>query len=138
MSNSNDLTFTNIEPDKIQIYNNVDLNSLFNLNYNFDLLKGIIGALLKNQQALQKQVEQANYVKNENDKTIESLKNEIIEIKEKYTTREDFVKVQDKMNKVNEIYQVFDEQQAKSKYQYILFYQIWTIVILIKKKKMKK
>ena len=122
MSNSNDLTFTNIEPDKIQIYNNVDLNSLFNLNYNFDLLKGIIGALLKNQQALQKQVEQANYVKNENDKTIESLKNEIIEIKEKYTTREDFVKVQDKMNKVNEIYQVFDEQQAKSKYQYILFY----------------
>ena len=122
MSNSNDLIFTNIEPDKIQIYNNVDLNSLFNLNYNFDLLKGIIGALLKNQQALQKQVEQANYVKNENDKTIESLKNEIIEIKEKYTTREDFVKVQDKMNKVNEIYQVFDEQQAKSKYQYILFY----------------
>ena len=124
MNKSNDLIFTNIEPDKIQIYKDVDLNSLFNLNYNFDLLKGIIGALLKNQQTLQKQLELVNYVKNENDKTIQSLKNEIIEIKEKYTTREDFVKVEDKMNKVNEIYQVFDEQQTKSKHQYILFYFI--------------
>ena len=122
MNSSNDLIFTNIEPDKIQIYKDVDLNSLFNLNYNFDLLKGIIGALLKNQQTLQKQLELVNYVKNENDKTIQSLKNEIIEIKEKYTTREDFVKVEDKMNKVNEIYQVFDEQQTKSKHQNILFY----------------
>ena len=122
MNSSNDLIFTNIEPEKIQIYKDVDLNSLFNLNYNFDLLKGIIGALLKNQQTLQKQLELVNYVKNENDKTIQSLKNEIIEIKEKYTTREDFVKVEDKMNKVNEIYQVFDEQQTKSKHQNILFY----------------
>jgi len=122
MNSSNDLIFTNIEPDKIQIYKDVDLNSLFNLNYNFDLLKGIIGALLKNQQTLQKQLELVNYVKNENDKTIQSLKNEIIEIKEKYTTREDFVKVEDKMNKVNEIYQVFDEQLTKSKHQNILFY----------------
>ena len=115
MNNSNNLIFANIEPDKIQIYNDVDLNDLFHFSCKFDLLKGIIGALLKNQQYLQKQMEFANYEKNEKDKKIELLKNEIINIKEKYTTREDFVKIQDQMNKVNEIYRVFDDQQAKGK-----------------------
>ena len=38
-------------------YNNADLNELFNFSYNFDLLKGIIETLLKNQQNLQKQVD---------------------------------------------------------------------------------
>ena len=117
MNNSNNLIFANIEPDRIQIYNDVNLNDLFHFSCNFDLLKGIIGALLKNQQNLQKQMEFANYEKNERDKTIELLKNEIINIKEKYTTREDFVKIKDQMNKVNEIYRVFDDQQAKGKYK---------------------
>jgi hypothetical protein len=30
---------------------NIDLNSLFNLTYNFDLLKGVIDALVKGQKA---------------------------------------------------------------------------------------
>ena len=38
-------------------YNNADLNELFNFSYNFDLLKGIIETLLKNQNNLQKQVD---------------------------------------------------------------------------------
>ena len=38
-------------------YNNADLNELFNFTYNFDLLKGIIETLLKNQRDLQKQVD---------------------------------------------------------------------------------
>ena len=38
-------------------YNNADLNELFNFSYNFDLLKGIIETLLKNQKDLQKQVD---------------------------------------------------------------------------------
>ena len=41
--------------EKIQITNDIDLNALFNLNYNFDLLKGIIEQLLKNQKSLQDQ-----------------------------------------------------------------------------------
>ena len=38
-------------------YNNADLNELFNFSYNFDLLKGIIETLLKNQNNLQKQLD---------------------------------------------------------------------------------
>ena len=65
MSRSDNLILTNIHPENITMYNNVDLNSLFNFSYNFDLLKGIIGALLKNQQTLKKEIEMANSINNE-------------------------------------------------------------------------
>ena len=48
---------TRVTNDKIKIASNIDLNALFNLNYNFDLLKGIIEELLKNQEALQNQMD---------------------------------------------------------------------------------
>jgi hypothetical protein len=116
-----DILLANIEQDKIKVYNDVDLNSLFNLNYNFDLLKGIIGALLKNQQFLQKQIDYVNSVNKERAKTIDFLKNEILEIQTKYTTREDFLKARDLFNKVNDMYQMFDEQKQKGKHIYILY-----------------
>ena len=118
MDKSNNLVLENIDPDKITIFNEVDLNALFNFSYNFDLLKGIIGTLLKNQQNLQRQIEFANYMNNEQDKTITSLKNEITEIKEKYTLRQDFVEVKDQIKKFNEIYSAYDEELAKSKFVY--------------------
>ena len=46
-----------ISNEKIQLMANIDLNGLFNLNYNFDLLKGVIEELLKNQQLLQKRMD---------------------------------------------------------------------------------
>ena len=104
------------DPDRIiTIYKDVDLNALFNFSYNFDLLKGIIGTLLKNQQNLQKQIELANSINHEQDKTIIALRSEIIDIKEKYTLRDDFVKIKDQMKKINEIFPVYDEELAKSK-----------------------
>ena len=117
MSNTDNSIIANIKPENITIYNNADLNSLFNFNftYNFDLLKGIIGALLKNQQALKKEIELANSINNEQDKTIISLRNQIIEIKEKYTSRDDFMNIQEQVNKMNETYKTFDEELAKSK-----------------------
>ena len=118
MDKTNNLLFENNDPDRISIYNEVDLNALFNFRYNFDLLKGIIGTLLKNQQNLQKQIEFANYLNNEQDKTITSLRNEIKEIQEKYTLKQDFMEVKDQIKKVNEIYSVYDEELAKSKLIY--------------------
>lgn len=118
MDKENNLAFENIDPDKISIYNEVDLNALFNFSYNFDLLKGIIGTLLKNQQNLQKQIEYANYLNNEQDKTIILLKNDINEIKEKYALKQDFIEVKDQFKKINEIYSVYDEELAKSKFFY--------------------
>ena len=115
MDKTNNLLFDNIDPDSITIFSDVDLNALFNFSYNFDLLKGIIGTLLKNQQNLQKQIELANSINHEQDKTIIALRNEIIDIKEKYTLRDDFVEIKDQMKKINEIFPVYDEELAKSK-----------------------
>ena len=115
MKSSNNLILSNVELDRIAIYNDIDLNSLFNFSYNYDLLKGIIGSLLKNQQILQKQIELSNSINNEQDKTIISLRKEIIEIKDKYTLRDDFVNVQDQVNKINEAYKELNEEMGKSK-----------------------
>jgi hypothetical protein len=35
----------------VNLDGNIDLNSLFNLTYNFDLLKGVIDALVKSQKS---------------------------------------------------------------------------------------
>ena len=70
-------------------YNNTDLNELFNFSYNFDLLKGIIEKLLKNQQTLQKQLDTIKESHNE----LKLLKNEL------NTTKE-------QMKEINEILQI--------------------------------
>ena len=70
-------------------YNNTDLNELFNFSYNFDLLKGIIEKLLKNQQTIQKQLDAMK----EDNKVLKILKNEL------NTTKE-------QMKEINEILQI--------------------------------
>ena len=109
------LIFDNNDNEKFQIIHDVDLNSLFNFTYNFDLLKGIIGNLLKNQQVLQRQIIFGNIEKKDKDKEIESLRNEIKKMKEIFTTKEDLMNIQYQLNKINEVYQVLDEQTKKGK-----------------------
>ena len=70
-------------------YNNTDLNELFNFSYNFDLLKGIIEKLLKNQQTIQKQLDAMK----EDNKELKILKNELNATKEQ-------------MKEINEILQI--------------------------------
>lgn len=58
----------------------IDLNSIFNLNYNFDLLKNIIDALIKNQKEQQKAI---NDIKSDSEKKnniIYSLQKEVVEM----------------------------------------------------------
>ena len=109
------LIFDNNDNEKFQIIHDVDLNSLFNFTYNFDLLKGIIGNLLKNQKVLQRQIIFGNIEKKDKDKEIESLRNEIKKMKEIFTTKEDLMNIQYQLNKINEVYQVLDEQTKKGK-----------------------
>ena len=73
-------------------YNNADLNELFNFSYNFDLLKGIIETLLKNQQNLQKQVDSMK----EDHQVIQLLK---IELR---TTKDELKKVSQKFQPTEE------------------------------------
>ena len=70
-------------------YNNTDLNELFNFSYNFDLLKGIIEKLLKNQQTIQKQLDAMK----EDNKELKILKNELKSTKQQ-------------MKEINEILQI--------------------------------
>lgn len=65
----------------VSIESNIDLNNLFNLNYNFDLLKGVIDALLKGQKATNQKLaflEDQNMIK---DKKLNELEKEIFYLK---------------------------------------------------------
>ena len=76
-------------------YNNADLNELFNFSYNFDLLKGIIETLLKNQQNLQKQVDTMNE-----------------ERKEFQLLKFDLKKAKEEIKKLNEIFQSNEDNET--------------------------
>ena len=82
-------------------YNNTDLNELFNFSYNFDLLKGIIEKLLKNQQKLQKQIDSMK----DEQKDLKLLKNDL------NTTKEE-------LKKINQLFQIDDNNEKdKDKYK---------------------
>lgn len=68
---------TEVTSDKIKLVNDIDLNALFNLNYNFDLLKGIIETLLQNQGAIQRQLDDIFTSNDEKDKIIEKMEEDI-------------------------------------------------------------
>ena len=79
-------------------YNNADLNELFNFSYNFDLLKGIIETLLKNQNNLQKQVDSMKEERHE----FQELKFELKNTKEE-------------LRKLNQIVQPTEEEDEEEK-----------------------
>ena len=79
-------------------YNNADLNELFNFSYNFDLLKGIIETLLKNQNNLQKQVDSMKEERHE----FQVLKFELKNAKEE-------------LRKLNQIIQPTEEEDEEEK-----------------------
>ena len=106
---------TDINSEKIKIMNDIDLNALFNLNYNFDLLKGIIEQLLKNQNALQNQIDELFGGGTEKDKRIETLEKEVKYLKETYVNKETFKKVQDDIEAIKEHLRQHDTQIDDSK-----------------------
>lgn len=79
---------TEITSAKIKVINDIDLNALFNLSYNFDLLKGIIETLLSNQQLIQKQLDESYASGIDKDQKIEYLENEINKLKSTYVDKD--------------------------------------------------
>ena len=88
---------TEMNSEKIQITNDIDLNALFNLNYNFDLLKGIIEQLLKNQKSLQDQINDLFGANGDKDKRIENLEKEVKYLKETYVNKSDLQQIKEKL-----------------------------------------
>ena len=119
---------TEITTEKIKIMNDIDLNALFNLNYNFDLLKGIIEQLLKNQNALQNQIDDLYGLGSDKDKRIELLEKEIKYLKETYVNKNDIKSLEDELRKIKENLKKHDEQIDESKtYNIFLYFNIFSI-----------
>ena len=114
-NNSQHRISTEITTEKIKIMNDIDLNALFNLNYNFDLLKGIIEQLLKNQNALQNQIDELYGNNGDKDKRIENLEKEVQYLKETYVTKTDIKGIEDDLKEIKERLQKHDVQIEESK-----------------------
>ena len=106
---------TEITTEKIKIMNDIDLNALFNLNYNFDLLKGIIEQLLKNQNALQNQIDDLYGINSDKDQRIDTLEKELKLIKETYIKKEDLKPIEVDLKSIKEHLKKHDEQIEESK-----------------------
>ena len=106
---------TEITSEKIKIMNDIDLNALFNLNYNFDLLKGIIEQLLKNQNALQNQIDELFGYNGDKDKRIETLEKEVKYLKETYVNKNQLKTIEMDLKEIKERLKKHDIQIQESK-----------------------
>ena len=106
---------TEITTEKIKIMNDIDLNALFNLNYNFDLLKGIIEQLLKNQNALQNQIDDLYGINGDKDQRIDALEKELKYIKETYIKKDDLKPIEVDLKSIKEHLKKHDAQIDESK-----------------------
>jgi chromosome segregation ATPase len=95
--------------------NDIDLNALFNLNYNFDLLKGIIEQLLKNQNALQNQVDELFGSIGDRDQRIEALEKEVKYLKETYVNKSQLKEVLEDLKEIKEHLKKHDIQIEDSR-----------------------
>ena len=106
---------TEITSEKIKIMNDIDLNALFNLNYNFDLLKGIIEQLLKNQNSLQNQIDELFGNNGDKDKRIENLEKEVKYLKETYVNKSVLKAIETDLKLIKEKLKTHDYQIEESK-----------------------
>ena len=106
---------TEITSEKIKIMNDIDLNALFNLNYNFDLLKGIIEQLLKNQNSLQNQIDELFGNNGDKDKRIENLEKEVKYLKETYVNKSVLKALETDLKLIKEKLKTHDYQIEESK-----------------------
>ena len=107
---------TEMTSDKIQITNDIDLNALFNLNYNFDLLKGIIETLLQNQGALQRQLDELFTSNDEKDKIIEKMEEDIKILKDTKINRTDFKNLENEVKHIKDHLKQDDKKIEECKF----------------------
>jgi uncharacterized protein YjcR len=118
---------TEITSEKIKIVNDIDLNSLFNLNYNFDLLKGIIETLLKNQEAIQKQLDEVYSSNFDKNKEMENIEKQIKYIKDLYIDKGTFMKLESEVDKIKEHLNKTDKRIDECKIYLITYNFIYSI-----------
>ena len=92
---------TELSSEKIKIINDIDLNALFNLNYNFDLLKGLIKTLIKNQDLLQKQIDENSSINLGRDKKIEQIEKQQSIMLSSFVDKTAFSKLKKEIDSIN-------------------------------------
>ena len=108
-----------ISNEKIQLMANIDLNGLFNLNYNFDLLKGVIEELLKNQQILQKRMDDMDDTFDDKDRKIAELEKEIKILKENQIDKNVITEIKNDISEIQNHLKKHDDQIDDSKLFFI-------------------
>ncbi|MCQ2818394.1 MAG: hypothetical protein MJ252_14095 [archaeon] len=116
-----------ISKEKIKFTADFDLNSLFNLNYNFDLLKQIIEDLLANQDLLQDRMDKIEEGNKEKDERIAILEREVKELKEKQIDRAIIDKMREDIEEIKKHLQRHDNQIEDCKLKnknitYLIYY----------------
>ena len=104
-----------ISAGNVKVIKELDLNDIFKLSYNFDLLKGLLTAILKNQENLKSKLEKERETNNEQSKTIELLQNDIKSMKENYITKEQCTHVNSKINEIVEQLNIIGEKSKSKK-----------------------
>ena len=122
MKKSPDRISAEVTSDKIKLVNDIDLNSLFNLDYNFDLLKGIIETLLQNQGALQRQFDDLFTSNDEKDKLIEKMQDEINTLKETKTNCSDFKNLENEVEHIKDHLKQGDKKIEECKIYFYINY----------------
>ena len=115
MNNSPHRISSELTSEKIKIIKDIDLNSLFNLSYNFDLLKGLIEHLLTNQQKLQNQIDEMYKKDCERDQHTNALLDDMKLIKETYVDKNTFNPILDEKNGIKEKINSHNEKFSESK-----------------------
>ena len=100
--------------------NNLDLNALFHLNYNFDLLKGVIEELLKNQEILQKNMDKIDSSNNDKDRRIEELEREVKILKENQIDKKLIEQIQDDLSEIKSHLKKHDDQIDDCKLYFLI------------------
>ena len=119
MNNSPHRISSELTSEKIKIIKDIDLNSLFNLSYNFDLLKGLIEHLLTNQQKLQNQIDELYLKDGERDKNTNIVLDDIKSIKENYIDKNSFNNTLNDINEFKNNIKLQEDKINECKLQYI-------------------
>lgn len=101
-----------ISSGNVKVIKEIDLNDIFKFSYNFDLLKGLITAILKNQENLKSKIDKERETINEQSKIIETLKNDMKSMKENSISKEQYTNIN---TKINEIVEQMNKTHEKTK-----------------------
>ena len=102
------------EGEKVDDLDNVKLNDMFSLTYNFDILKYIINNLIKNQQKLNYKLIELKIDKVNNEEKIDELESDLMDLQQEKNGSKN-----DKKNKNKKNYKDIIKQLTKEKDNYL-------------------